>query len=76
MTAIDQTVPVQGRDWAAVDRQIREALTSNFLKDRDDIQIAADDDVAYDDVVHVVDIATAAGLTDWTVTDPARLANR
>ncbi|HUH04595.1 MAG TPA: AgmX/PglI C-terminal domain-containing protein [Kofleriaceae bacterium] len=43
---------------------------------RIDAEIAADDDIAYADVVGVIDQALTAGLTDWMLTGPNALSVR
>ena len=47
-----------------------------FFSDRTDIEIAGDDDVSYADVVAAIDAASAAGFTDWQITDPQGLTAR
>ncbi|HEX7703636.1 MAG TPA: AgmX/PglI C-terminal domain-containing protein [Kofleriaceae bacterium] len=55
---------------------LKEQKASAFFADRSDIEIAADDDVTYGDVLAVIAKAREVGFIDWQLTDPAGLAAR
>jgi len=55
---------------------LKEHKASAFFADRADIEIAADDDVTYGDVLAVIAKAREVGFFDWQLTDPAGLAAR
>ena len=55
---------------------LKEQKASAFFADRTDVEIAADDDVPYSDVLDVIAKASEVGFFDWQLTDPAGLAAR
>jgi hypothetical protein len=55
---------------------LRTQKASAFFADHTDFEIAAEDRVAYGDVVSVIDAAAKVGFVDWQFTDPNGLAAR
>ncbi len=64
-------------NWTA----LRELLTqhkdkSGYFTDREDIEIAAEDDIEYQTIINVMDTAIASGFKDVGLADPASLSAR
>ena len=57
-----------GFDLDAFARGLRDVKKNRYFVDRADLEIAADDLVSYDTVVTFIDLAIAAGFTDWRLT--------
>ncbi len=72
--SISELVRIAGRDWVAVEAELRRLKTSLAFGDREDIEIAGEDDAIYGDVVTAIEIATAVGFDDWRITPPNGLA--
>ena len=62
--------------WTKLAAALKEKKASSFFVDHTDIEIAADDDVTYGDLVKVIDSAKQAGFVDWMLTDPPGLSAR
>lgn len=63
------------RDASYMDKleaALKEHKASAFFRDRTDLEIAADDDVPYGDVLATIDLVTKVGFIDWQLTDPTR----
>ncbi|WP_428266858.1 ExbD/TolR family protein [Haliangium sp.] len=61
--------------------ELREVLVdhkekSGYFEDREDIEIAAEDDIDYQTIISVMDTAIAAGFRDVGLADPASLSAR
>lgn len=67
-------VPDLGHDWDKVLAELRR--THEELANRDDIEIAADDDVPYVDVTRAIDVAMDSHFREWRLVVPARLSAR
>ncbi|MFT3691596.1 MAG: AgmX/PglI C-terminal domain-containing protein [Kofleriaceae bacterium] len=59
-----------------VEARLKEDKASAFFADRLDIEIAAEDDATYDDLVRVIQIATKVGFVGWKVYVPEALTAR
>jgi hypothetical protein len=71
-----QEVPHDATQADKLVATLKEHKASAFFADRSDIEIAADDDVPYSDVLAVIAKAREVGFIDWQLTDPAGLAAR
>lgn len=63
-------------DWEALHKVLDEFKSSSYFTDRQDIEIAADDGVSYQNLVSAIDTAVATGFDRVGVTDPAGLSAR
>lgn len=61
-------------DWEALDEVLKEYRELPVLKDRIDIEIAADDKVTYQSVISAMDGAIANGFRDVGFVDPQSLS--
>jgi hypothetical protein len=61
---------------ATLTKLLQEHKKGAFFVDRDDVELAGEDDVTYADIVRVIRAAKAAGFTSWQLTDPKHLAAR
>ena len=61
---------------AALAKALQAEKASAFFADRTDLEIGADDDVGYADVVTAIDAATRAGFIHWRLVRPQRLSAR
>jgi len=71
-----QAVERDGTEWDKLAKTLAIHKASAFFVDREDLEIAAEDDTLYGDTVRVVDAATTARFTQWVVIDPAALSAR
>ena len=61
-------------DWARLEQTLRDHKLSASFADRADIELGADDDVLYEDIVKAIGVATRVGFEDWYVLPPAQLS--
>ena len=77
-----QEIPKKGdqQDWEKLETTLKEHKASAFFADRTDIEVAAESTtaapVAYQDIIHAMDVAVKVGFIDVGLTDPAGLAAR
>ena len=77
-----QEIPKKGedQDWEKFETTLKEHKASAFFADRTDIEVAAESTtaapVAYQDIIHAMDVAVKVGFIDVGLTDPAGLAAR
>jgi biopolymer transport protein ExbD len=63
-----------GPDLEALDEVLKEYRDLPVLRDRSDIEIAAEDNVAYQDIVNIMDYAIANQFRDVGFVDPQSLS--
>ncbi|MEM9488728.1 MAG: biopolymer transporter ExbD, partial [Myxococcota bacterium] len=63
-------------DWAELQKLLEEHKASSYFADRQDIEIAADDNITYQAIVSTMDVAIAAGFVDVGLADPKSLSAR
>ena len=77
-----QEIPNKGteRDWEKFETTLKEHKASAFFADRTDIEVAAESTtaapVAYQDIIHAMDVAVKVGFIDVGLSDPQGLAAR
>ncbi|HEY0255175.1 MAG TPA: biopolymer transporter ExbD [Kofleriaceae bacterium] len=78
-----QEIPKKGdgsQDWEKFESTLKENKASAFFADRSDIEVAAESTtqspVAYQDIIHAMDVAVKVGFVDVGLTDPNGLAAR
>jgi hypothetical protein len=76
LSRVNELQQLDGFDLAKIEEAIKQHKASAFFADRDDIEIAAEDDVHYDKLVQVIDIAMKNGFTHWTLATPSTLVAR
>ena len=73
-------LPDNQQDWTKFETTLKQHKASAFFNDRADLEIAAESTtqspVAYQDIIHAMDIAVKVGFIDVGLTDPAGLAAR
>jgi biopolymer transport protein ExbD len=62
-------------DWAAL-REVLVEHKENHFQDSESIEVAAEDAIAYESIIAVMDTAVAAGFKDVGLADPASLSAR
>jgi biopolymer transport protein ExbD len=62
-------------DWAAL-REVLVEHKENHFKERESIEIAAEDSIPYQSIISVMDTAIDAGFKDVGLADPASLSAR
>ena len=62
---------IEGFDADAIAAVLFELKASHLFEDRDDLEIAADDEVAYDTVVRAIDLALQRGFRRWSLHTPS-----
>jgi hypothetical protein len=72
-----QPIPKTGpdHDWAKFESTLVDQKKTN-LAERTDLEIAAEDKVPYQDIIHAMDIAVKVGFPDVGISDPAGLSAR
>lgn len=65
-----------GYDWKALSDLLKEHKESSYFTDRDDIEVAAEDKIQYQNIISVMDTAISAGFIDVGLADPASLSAR
>lgn len=63
-------------DWLALEQTLTEYREMPVFTGRKDIEIAAEDDVTYQDVINAMDYAVATGFNDIGFIDPQSLSVR
>ena len=63
-------------DWEQLSQVLAEHKKSSYFADRDDIEIAASDEISYQTIITTMDVAIAAGFGDVGLTEPASLSAR
>ena len=63
-------------DWLGLEEVLREYRDMAFFDDRQDIEIAAEDDVEYNQIIGAMDRAIATGFPDVGFVDPQSLSVR
>jgi biopolymer transport protein ExbD len=63
-------------DWAGLEQVLKEFDQMPVFAGRDDIEIGAEDDVVYQDIVSAMDSAIATGFRDVGFVDPNSLSVR
>ncbi|MFT3691597.1 MAG: AgmX/PglI C-terminal domain-containing protein [Kofleriaceae bacterium] len=76
ISRVNEFSEADGRDWSKFESMLKDAKASAFFSDRPDIEIGADDDVSYGDVLHAIDLAKKIGFTQWKVYIPEALTAR
>jgi biopolymer transport protein ExbD len=77
-----QEIPKKGdqQDWEKFESTLKEHKASAFFTDRSDIEVAGESTVqspvAYQDIIHAMDVAVKVGFVDVGLSDPAGLAAR
>ncbi len=71
-----QEVPAGPAQLDRLLANLKEHKTSAFFADRTDIEIGGEDDVAYDEIVKIIEIADRVGFLTWAVATPANLTAR
>lgn len=71
-------VPKEGEEynWTALFDLLKEHKDSSYFTDREDIEIAADENIPYQAIISTMDTAIAAGFIDVGLADPASLSAR
>lgn len=62
-------------NWSDLRELLEEHKTAHFA-DREDIEVAAEDDITYQTIISVMDTAIDAGFKDVGLADPASLSAR
>ncbi len=70
------SIPRDAAQWTQLEAMLKAKKHSPAFVDRTDIEIAADDDVTYGDLVKAIDNAKQAGFVGWQLTDPPGLSAR
>ena len=65
-----------GYDWQELGKVLAEHKQSAHFAGREDIEIAAEDEVSYQTIVSAMDVAVAAGFGDVGLADPNALSAR
>lgn len=65
-----------GYDWKALSDLLKEHKESSYFTDREDIEVAAEDKIEYQNIISVMDTAISAGFIDVGLADPASLSAR
>lgn len=68
--------PAQDYDWKGLSDLLQEHKESSYFADRDDIEIAAEDNICYQVIISAMDVAIGAGFIDVGLADPASLSAR
>ncbi len=63
-------------DWAALNEALKAYKESAVFTTREDVEVAAEDGVIYQDIVNAMDTAIASGFKDIGFVDPASLSVR
>lgn len=64
-------------NWAALrELLIQHKEKSGYFNEREDIEIAAEDDINYQTIIDVMDVAVGSGFRDVGLADPASLSAR
>ena len=63
-------------DWDGVEEVLAEYKESALFTQRQDVEIAAEDEVAYDYIIAVMDVSIASGFADVGFVDPQSLSVR
>lgn len=63
-------------DWKGLADLLKEHKESSYFADRDEIEIAAEDKIMYQDIISTMDTAILAGFKDVGLADPASLSAR
>ena len=69
-----QELPVGADQLAKLVATLKEHKASAFFADRADLEIAAEDDITYGEVLAVIAKAREAGFVDWSLTNPSGLS--
>ncbi|ACY14356.1 ExbD/TolR family protein [Haliangium ochraceum] len=62
-------------NWPAL-REVLEEHKEAHFSDREDIEVAAEDDITYQSIISVMDVAIDSGFKDVGLADPASLSAR
>lgn len=63
-------------DWEQLSAVLAEHKSTSHFIDREDIEIAADDEISYQTIISTMDVAIGAGFGDVGLTEPASLSAR
>lgn len=68
----------EGEDynWAALREVLTEHKSLPYFAEREDIEVAAEDDITYQTIISVMDTAVDAGFIDVGLADPSSLSAR
>lgn len=63
-------------NWAALREVLNEHKALPYFAEREDIEVAAEDDITYQTIISVMDTAIDAGFIDVGLADPSSLSAR
>ena len=63
-------------NWPALREVLEEHKESTYFTDRNDVEIAAEEEITYQTIISVMDTAIASGFLDVGLADPASLSAR
>jgi hypothetical protein len=69
-------IPRTGDAIAKLEAALKVQKSSVLFSDRDDLEVAGDDDTTYGDLVDAIDAAAKTGFPRWQITQPSALAAR